>query len=536
MEKETIRRSVLAAAVGLMALLALAGCGSEDTVSGLSLSGETEPVDAIDAVLDTRTIPNGIYIGDVSVGGMTTDSASVAIRDYVESIADQPVILAAEDETLETTVTELGFTEDVETTLDGAVNYGQTGNLLTRYKQQKDLEREDKVLPLILIAEEDTVREYLDDHVWELNKAAVDYGLTRENGEFVIIEGTTGIYVDVDESVRLIRTAFAGGWQENTTIQLAAEVTQPRGSEEELALVQDCLGRFATDYSSSGSARKQNIAVAASYIDDTVIYPGDTFSVAYAVTPFNEERGYAEAPSYENGTTVDTYGGGVCQVSTTLYNAVIRAELEVNERHAHSMIVSYVDPSADAAISAGSLDFKFTNNTDAPIYISGYGDGATVAFAIYGHETRPANRTVSFESETLDTVETEVEYKASYDASFGTITQVQSSHVGKTAQLWKIVTVDGVVESRTVFNSSYYKMSPAIYEVGVKSSNSEATSALVSAIATNDRDRINAVISSYNNPQPAQETEPDTTSEPAETSDTGGGSDTGDSGGGDGTG
>lgn len=98
---------------------------------------------------------------------------------------------------------------------------------------------------------------------------------------------------------------------------------------------------------------------------------------------------------------VDTYGGGICQVSTTLYNAVLKAELQVDERHNHTMLVSYVDPSKDAAIAEGLMDFVFTNNTDAPIYIYGVGYQGTLNFTIYGHETRDPNRSISFRSETL---------------------------------------------------------------------------------------------------------------------------------------
>ncbi len=467
----------------------LAGCG-EDQDGTYDSSLEAE------AGSDGSTIPNGIYIGDVNVGGMTAGQAETAIRSYVEDIAQQPVTLAANDKVLKTTVVELGFQEDVASTIEEALNYGKTGSVFTRYKEQKGLEQEDKVLPLVLTPDEQKVETFLEDNAGELVEAPVDYGLTREDGEFVIEEGQAGQEIDVEASTQIIMTSFESGWHENTTINLAINVVEPRGSEEELALVQDVLGRFSTDYSSSSSARKTNIMVGADCIDGTVIYPGETFSVEEAVTPFDAEHGYEQAPSYENGTTVDTYGGGICQVSTTLYNALIRAELEIDERHGHSMTVSYVDPSADAAISEGSKDLKFTNDTDAPIYISGYTDGETISFTVYGHETRPSNRSVSFESETTGTTEPTVEYRASSE-SFGTIEQVQSAHTGMTAQLWKIVTVDGVEESREVFNSTTYEMSPTIYEVGISTSNSAAESALYAAIDSQDLNRIYSVIDDY---------------------------------------
>ncbi|MCD8324489.1 MAG: VanW family protein [Clostridiales bacterium] len=442
------------------------------------------------------TIANGVFIGSVDVGGMTYTEAREAISDYVDEISGQTVTLAAEENTVETTLGDLEFSEDVDATLQEALQYGRTGNLVRRYKEQKDLENEDKVLPLTLVADEEQATAWLEANVDEFNQEAVDYGLTRENGEFVIIEGQNGLEVDVEASVQAIAEYFSDGWQEDASIELVVEVTEPDGTEEELAKVQDVLGTYSTDYSTSASARKTNLATSAAKINGTVVYPGETFSVYETCSPFNADNGYALAGAYENGTTVESYGGGICQVSTTLYNAVIRAELEVVERYGHSMIVSYVDPSADAAIAGTYKDFKFTNTTDAPIYIEGATDGSTIRFTVYGQETRDSNRSVSFVSETTSTTEATVEFKAT-DAAIGTVTKVQSSHTGKTARLWKVVTVDGVEESREIFNTTTYKMSPTIYEVGTSSSNAEAVAAINAAIATNDLATIKAVAAQW---------------------------------------
>ncbi len=485
---------VVFAAVLLAGLCFLAGCGRNE-VQAKEVNDDSA-ADVVEVEIATSFIPEGIYIGDVNVGGMTVDEAETAVRNYVESMGEQTVMLAANDVVMKTTVTELGFKEDVGATIEEALNYGQTGNILKRYKEQKDLEEEDRVLPLVLTADETQVREFLEEDAGELNVPAVNYGLSRENGEFVIEEGQTGQEINVDESVDIIMNSFQEGWLENSTINLSVNEIEPQGSAEELSLVQDVLGKFSTDYSSSSSARKTNIMVGASCIDGSVIYPGESFSVVAAVTPFDAEHGYEEAPSYENGTTVDTYGGGICQVSTTLYNAIIRAELQIDERHGHSMAVSYVDPSDDAAIAEGTKDLQFTNNTDAPIYISAYTDGATITFTVYGHETRPSNRSVNFESETTGTTEATVEYRAS-SAAFGTIEQVQSAHTGMTAELWKIVTVDGVEESREIFNTTTYLMSPTVYEVGVSSSSSAAVTAMYNAIASQSLNQIYATISAY---------------------------------------
>lgn len=236
----------------------------------------------------------------------------------------------------------------------------------------------------------------------------------------------------------------------------------------------------------------------ASKINGSVVYPGDSFSVYEAVSPFDAENGYELAGSYENGTTVETYGGGICQVSTTLYNAVIRAELDITERFNHSMIVGYVDPSADAAIAGTYKDLKFTNNTDAPIYIEGYTQDMVLYFNVFGQETRPSDREVIFESETLSTTDPGVQYQASGGHPIGYISQKQSSHVGYTAQLWKIVKVGGVEQSREVFNKSTYKASPRIVVVGTASANPEAVAAMNAAVASQNQGAIEAAAAQWN--------------------------------------
>lgn len=446
---------------------------------------------------DENVIADRIYIGEVSVGGMTQEEAEDAVNAYVDGLADQTVVLSANEGTIEATVSDLGLDEDVDAAVAEAMEYGKTGNLIERYKAAKDLEHEDKVLPLVMTVDEDKAKDYLNEHVSEVNQEAVNYGLTHENGAFQIVDGKNGMEVDVDASVQALSDYFAQGWTGNASVDLVVEVTEPLGTKEELEKVQDVLGQFSTNYSSSASGRKKNVKNGAGKINGSVIYPGETFSVYETVSPFSAENGYALAGSYENGTTVETYGGGICQVSTTLYNAVIRAELEVVERYGHSMIVGYVDPSSDAAIAGTYKDLKFKNNTDAPIYIEGYADGATIGFTIYGEETRPANRTVSFVSETTSTTQPTVQYKAT-GASIGTFSKVQSSHVGKTAQLWKVVTVDGVEQSRELFNKTTYKMSPTIYEVGTGSSSAEATAAMKAAIASNDEGTIKSAMAQWN--------------------------------------
>ena len=212
---------------------------------------------------------------------------------------------------------------------------------------------------------------------------------------------------------------------------------------------------------------------------------------------------------------VDSIGGGICQVSTTLYNAVLKAELQVDERHNHSMIVGYVEPSMDAAIAESSgKDFQFTNNTDYPIYIEGYTSNKNITFTIYGVETRDSNRKVTYESEVLETIYPEAESIVQTTSQPIGYVSVQSAHIGYKARLWKVVTVDGEEVSREQVNSSSYKMVPRTATVGVATNDTNAYNQMQAAIATGSIDQVKSVASALASGQSTTQ-EPTTTIDPA---------------------
>ena len=188
-------------------------------------------------------------------------------------------------------------------------------------------------------------------------------------------------------------------------------------------------------------------------------------------------------------------GGGICQVSTTLYNAVLLAELDITERYNHSMIVAYVDPSADAAIaeSAGK-DFKFVNNTDFPVYVESIIKGKEITVNIYGKETRDENREVTYESEILEVINpgADVIY-ADAGQPLGYIVK-ESAHIGYKAKLWKVVKVDGVEVERTEVNYSRYKATPRYATVGVVTADPNAYNEIMAAIGTSSIDHVQNVI------------------------------------------
>lgn len=456
----------------------------------------TMPVNAKEEKIET-----GIYVNDMNMSGLTMKEAEDKIEAYVDSYGDAEITLnAVEGGTIVTTASELGLKWGNRDILEDATNFGKDGDILQCYKELKDLEYKNKVYKVSFDFDKSKIRTLIEENAEQYNQQAVNASLIKNENGFEITEGQTGIVVDEAASVNVIYDYLTESWDGTSCdIDLVIKVEEPQGTAEDLAKVKDVLGTFTTSYSTSGGSRSANVANGCSLINGTTLYPGEEFSAYEAVAPFSEANGYYMAGSYLNGQVVDSLGGGICQVSTTLYNAVLLSELEVTERYNHSMIVTYVDPSADAAIAESSgKDFKFKNNLEYPIYIEGVTTSDKhITFTIYGVETRDENREVSYESVVLEQIapDTEVIY-ANESLPVGYCV-VQSAHIGYKAQLWKVVRENGVEVSREQVNSSSYMKAPRSATVGVASPDEGARNAIMAAIATNSIDEVKAVAGAY---------------------------------------
>lgn len=443
---------------------------------------------------------NGIYMGTISAGGKTLEEMKTEVQDYIDDLKTETLSLTVFDNTIDITGDEIGVTCGELGQLEEAIKYGTTGNIIDRYKALKDLEQEPMVFDLPVNIDDEALKKVVVEKCEAFNQDAVDATLEKVDGGFKVIEGQSGIVVNEEETITKLTEFVKTQWsKENKIFEVSVKVEEPKGNPEELAKVKDILGSFSTDYASSGRSRATNVANGTNLVNGTLLYPGESFSMYETVSPFTEENGYFLAGSYLNGQVVESFGGGICQVSSTLYNAVLRAELQVDERYNHSMIVTYVDRSADAAISGTAKDLKFTNNTDAPIYIEGYTANRKVYFNIYGHETRDTtNRKVSFESVTVSTTQPGApKLVADGGQPIGYVKTTQSSHTGYVAELYKVVTENGVEVSRERVNKSTYQMSPQYVTVGTASADPNAVAAINGAIASGDINTVRSVAATY---------------------------------------
>ncbi len=471
------------------------GPGDEDLSASFNM--EIEPMVERDL---SGTIMNGIYFDDIDMSGKTYDEAVKLIRDKVRSMSEANITLnSIGGNSVSVTAQELGLAWDDTNLVADALYVGRSGNIVERYKERKDLEHDRKVYPINVEFDRATVEAIVNEQGDRYNVEAKNATLSKADGDFVVTPGTKGEKIDANASVSRIMSNLDNFTGSDLTIDMVVVEDIPKATAEDLEKIHDVIGRYKTSFKTSNADRSGNVRNGTRLVNGTVLLPGDSFSMYQTVSPFTEENGYYLAGSYLNGMVVESLGGGICQVSSTLYNAVLRAELQVDERHNHSMIVSYVDLSSDAAISGTSKDFKFTNNTEYPIYIEGITtEDKQVVFTIYGVETRPSNREVSYESEKIsETVPEGDKIIADPSLPLGSIS-TQSAHTGYVGKLWKIVKVDGKETERVEVNKSTYLPTPRTATVGTATDNPAALAMVQAAIASGSIDTVKATVGELN--------------------------------------
>ncbi len=421
-------------------------------------------------------ICDGVFIESIDLGGMSQVQAEVAVTAYVDEYLKRTLQVDIDGKTVSATLEELGYQCVDNDYIKQAMQVGKKGNLFTNYAEIEEAEKNSIVYELDFTSDEKTIKRFVKKKCKKKCTKAKNAGITMSDGALTYTDSKDGITLNVADTVSRICTAIEED-ETSDVIQVTAEVKVKKATvtKDLVSRCQDKLGSYQTSFNASNVSRSKNVANAAKLINGSVVYPGETFSVHDAISPMTEDNGYYAAPSYSNGEVVDSIGGGVCQVSTTLYNAVLRAELEVVERSPHSMVVSYVEPSMDAAIAGDYKDFKFKNDTDVPLYIEGGTYSGIVYFNVYGEETRSEDRVVTFESETIETIEPG-EDKITYDdtkpESYEKVTQ--EAHTGYKAVLWKIVTENGET-TKTQVNSSTYQAEPRYVTKGSAKSTTAPT-------------------------------------------------------------
>ena len=428
-------------------------------------------------LLAAEGIYQGITIGGMDVAGMSEMEAVELLQGkYKTEIGGQVLTLyyegeaeegeEAEEFKWEFPFAEIGAGYQVEEAVKTAYDTGRAGTAEENMKIGKALLKGGMDIEVPYTYDAELMNAKLAEIAEEFDREAEDSKVSRVNGKFVITDEKDGLVMDKAKTLEAVAAVMES--RMSGEVLIVAEVTKPDVTAKDNENVTDLIGTFYTTFNNSDRNRNTNLAVGCNYINGTVLAPGEVFSANVSLGSQTAAGGYKMAGVYNNGKVEQGMAGGVCQVTTTLYNAALMAELEIVERHPHSMTVGYVPLGRDAAVAGNYKDLKFKNSTEYPIMIEAYAANGKLVMNIFGHEEHNAGRKVSF-----DTV-----YEATVPKPADKVTEdpnrpegereiTSKGRTGAKVSVYKTVT-DGGQTKREWFSSSSYRAAADEVIVGTK--------------------------------------------------------------------
>ena len=327
-------------------------------------------------------------------------------------------------------------------------------------KINTEVNNEEKVtIPVKIIKPNDID---IDNIYKEVHKEAQDAYITKDPFEIhPHVEGVE-FSISIDEVKTMLQEK-----QEKYTIPL--KITKPKVTTDSLGdeAFPNRLATYSTKYSTADVNRTTNIKISVNKINGVVLLPGEEFSYNKVLGPRTPQAGYKLGAAYIGGKVVSDYGGGVCQTSSTLYNAVLLSNLEITSRTSHYFAAAYVPVSRDATVYWPSLDFKFKNNRKYPIKIKAYTSNGVIKVEIFG-TAEGSDYEVELQSYVTSYIPYNTEYKDDNTLPEGKEVVEQAGTNGIRSEAYKILKKDGKVISKTLLSRDTYSTKARIIRRGTK--------------------------------------------------------------------
>ncbi|MDU2655624.1 MAG: VanW family protein [Clostridium perfringens] len=399
-----------------------------------------------------KIYPN-VYVENVNLSGMTKEKAiEVLEKDVKEPVEHKTIKVQAADKSIEIKYSDLSPEYNIDETVNEAMNYGKDKkelNLDFKYDESKLTDYEKKLTEMV-------------------NQNAKNATISINGSNISVIEGEDGRAIEEDKMVSLVKEAINANPEDNSVVEVPVEVTKPKITKEMLSKIDGVIGSFTTSYTSSDANRSANVEIAAKTVNGTILMPGDTFSYNNTLGERTTAKGYRDGAAYVGNKVVMVTGGGICQVSTTLYRAVLRAGIMPTERHNHSMTTTYSGPSEDATVSWGSLDYQFKNPYDFPIYIQGYTSNKHVTFNIYGNVQGMDGKTYELQTVVNETLKPSVKTVDDPNLPEGQKVVEQRPVTGYKSSGYLVTYQNGKEIDKKLIGHDVYKQKDEIIKVGTK--------------------------------------------------------------------
>lgn len=418
-----------------------------------------------------ETIFPGVYVDGIHMGGMTVDEARQELDKQASQVTGNfSVTINIGNKSWVIDSNQVPLKRNTEIVLAQAYAYGRQNDLAdtlatrqtplqSRYNAALKLRGNPVALYTEMTYDQAKVRELTDSMAAYVNRDAQDATVASFNfvsRTFTFTDETYGVYVDPEELFRQV-TEKLDARAYGSVLVFEPMVVTPRHTKVELMNNYKLLSSYTTE-TTSNKNRNINIDLSAKAINGTTIMPGETFSFNEATGQRTAEKGYKPAAAIAGGQSFDEIGGGVCQTSGTLFNAVARADLEIVYRSPHAWPSTYVEKGMDATVNWPNLDFKFKNNKDTPVFIVSYYNDRKVTCEIYGLSLG-SGVTIDLESAVIQTISppSGINYVLNAALEPGTSKETVKARTGYVVETYKIWYQNGQEVSRELLCTSNYK-------------------------------------------------------------------------------
>ena len=421
--------------------------------------------------MDTDRIFSGVYIDGVHVGGMTRQEAREAVSQVPGSDGGHfAITVQVEGQAWSIDSDMVPLYRNIDEVVMQAYAVGRMnttairGTSTTPFRQRlatvQDVLTNPRSYYTVTTYDRGVVREIVDSIAASVNREPVNASVATFNPSsktFSFNAEESGLFIDADAIYSTVTGLLDGGVYQQT-IQVEPQVILASVTKAELASSFGRISSFTTDTTSSAN-RNTNIRLSAEAITNRTVLPGETFSFNQATGQRTAEKGYKPAAAIAGGETFDEIGGGVCQTSSTLFNAVARANLTITERDPHAWPSNYVEKGEDATVNWPNLDFKFKNNTDWPVFIVAWYKDRKVTVEIYG-KLLEDGMTIDLVSETTYVKEppSETLYVYNPELPMGKEEVTVKARTGYTVETYKVWYQNGREVKREKLHTSHYKM------------------------------------------------------------------------------
>ena len=289
---------------------------------------------------------------------------------------------------------------------------------------------------------------------------------------FTVYPEVEGIDFDVEKAKELIASEVKDEYV------IALTITKPKVTLEDIGTeaFPDRLSTFSTKYNASDTDRTTNLVIACRKLNGKVIMPGETFSYNETLGPRTYAAGYRNGKIYENGQVVDGLGGGICQISSTLYNAALMSDMEIVERRNHQFVTSYVDKGRDATVVYGATDFRFKNTRTYPIRLVASATGGVATVSIYGIKEADREYTYSFKTDVISTIPYTTKHVEDASLAAGKEVVTQGGTNGLVCKTYMTKMLNGKVISTKLLSTDTYSAMQRIVKRGKATTTSNQSS------------------------------------------------------------